>query len=72
MGTYGPRPFDTLDFARAAGPREREEPSWAVEEDVPRSRWAFSPPSRLLLAFEIFVLVIVVGAVAAYLFGWGR
>jgi hypothetical protein len=72
MATYGPRPSDTVDFAQVKRPEEAKEAPWTVEEDYPRSFRSFAPPSGLLLAMEIILLVIVVGSVLAYLLGWAR
>ncbi|HYU05929.1 MAG TPA: hypothetical protein VEM77_01945 [Thermoplasmata archaeon] len=72
MATYGPRPSDTLDFAQVKRPEGPKEARWAIEEDRPRARSAFAPPSRLVLAMELALLVIVVASVAAYFLGWMR
>ena len=66
---YGPRASDTLDFAEVRRPEEATEPSWAIEEDRPRSQRALAPKASQ--DFAILPLLILAGvAVAGSILMW--
>ena len=69
MGTFGPRPLDSVEIAKSWRTDQVQEAPWEVEQDRPRSYRPLSPPSRLGLVMEVLLLVIAVGWVTAFLLG---
>ncbi len=71
MATYGPRPYDTTDFAQVKKPEGPETPPWAREDEAGTSRPKTEDRGSGLLFVGILVLLLLTGVSAVVLLmGW--